>query len=63
MKLEQIMKDRDSLLSGKLFKQKYASYYVRWNSDKYLFEMLLKKDVAKNKAIATYHLINYMMIK
>ena len=55
MKLEQIMKDEDSLLGGKWFKRKYRSYCVRWSEDKYLFEMLAEKCVVKNKAIAVYH--------
>ena len=55
MKLEQIMKDRDSLLSGKWFKRKYRSYCVRWNNDKFLFEMLLGDCRNKDKTIVVYH--------
>ena len=55
MKLEQIMKEKESLLGGRWFKRKHKDYCVRWNKDEYLFEMLLENCRNKDKTITVYH--------
>lgn len=55
MKLEQIMKDEDSLLGGRWFKRKHKGYCVRWNEDKHLFEMSLEGCKNKDEIMAVYH--------
>ena len=55
MKLEEIMKDKDSLFEGRWFKRKYKNFCVRWNNDKCLFERLLEDCNNKDKGIVVYH--------